>query len=71
MTTKATKEKTIKEWFKGMDVGDIVEFPLAEFNYNTIRSTPVASLFKEMHEGKRWRTRADAERGSIFVTRYQ
>ncbi len=69
-------EKTIRiatlgiaEEFRRMLVGDIVHFPLAQYNYNSIRSTPSTSLVPERMEGKQWKTKLDFDNKCVEVIR--
>lgn len=59
----------IAEELRNMEVGDIVQFPVTKYNYNSIRSSPTTSLIVEKLEGRRWRTRMDYDTGNAIVTR--
>ncbi len=63
--------QTIADKFRSMAVGDSIEFPFAEYNASTIRSTPRSSLLLEMTKGMRWRVNTDIDKGCMVVTRYQ
>lgn len=54
---------------RDMKVGDIVQFPLDTYNYNSVRSTPSTSLVLERAEGKMWRTRVNYEEKCTEVIR--
>lgn len=72
MENKEVKVATLgmAEEFRNMSVGEVVEFPLARYNYNSVRSTPATALINEqIEEGKRWKTKLDKERRSVIVTR--
>lgn len=56
--------------FRKLDVGDVVLFPIVNYNYNTIRVTPFTSLMNEkVLEGRRWTTKFDEPNKSIAVLR--
>lgn len=57
-------EKTIRiatlgiaDEFRKMEVGDVVRFPLSNYNYNSVRATPSTTLVPDRAAGKRWKTR--------------
>ncbi len=69
-------EKTIRiatlgiaEEFRRMEIGDVVQFPTAQYNYNSIRATPSTSLVNERMEGKRWRTKINFDNKCVEVIR--
>lgn len=70
-------EKTIRtatlglaEEFRRMSVGDEVRFPLEKYNYNSVRSTPSATLKNlQIMEGRQWIQRIDMDTKSVIVTR--
>lgn len=69
-------EKTIKiatlgiaEEMRRMNVGDVVRFPTAQYNYNSIRSAPSTSLVAERMEGKKWKTKINFDDKCVEVTR--
>ncbi len=49
----------IADEFRKMEVGDIVQFPLANYNYNSVRATPSTTLVPDRAAGKRWKTRVN------------
>lgn len=60
----------ITEEFRRLAVGEIVLFPLASYNYTTIRATPGGVLVKEkVTEGRGWRTKVDYDNKSVAVIR--
>lgn len=72
MENKEAKIATLglAEEFRCMDVGEVVEFPLSRYNYNSVRSTPATALINEqIEEGKRWKTRLDKDKRCVIVTR--
>ncbi len=64
-----SQRQFIAEQFRNMKVGDVIQFPLSDYNPSTIRATPSSSLLKEMSEGWKWRTRANLPNKSIDVMR--
>ncbi len=47
---------------RDMKVGDVVRFPLDNYNYNSIRSAPNSTLMPDrISSGKRWKTKLDWE----------
>lgn len=69
-------EKTIRiaslgitEEIRRMGIGDVVQFPLSQYNYNSIRATPSTSLVNERLEGKRWRTKINFDNKCVEVIR--
>lgn len=67
--TKRTATLGIAEEFRRMVVGEVVQFPLAQYNYNSIRSTPSTSLVPERMEGKQWKTKLDFDNKCVEVIR--
>lgn len=59
----------IAEEFRRMEIGEVVQFPMAQYNYNTIRSTPSTTLVKERLDGKKWRTKINFDEKCVEVTR--
>lgn len=60
----------IAEEFRRMDVGDIVLFPVSSYKPTTVRSTPSATMLKEvLEEGRQWSTMLDKENKSVAVLR--
>lgn len=56
--------------FRKLQVGDIVLFPIDSYNYQTIRSTPAASMVPEvLNEGRQWKTKLDKDNKSVAVLR--
>lgn len=68
---RKTKHKRgeIVRRFREMKVGETIFFPFDEFDSPTIRSTPTASLYREMAEGKRWTVKTDIFGKRMAVTR--
>lgn len=69
-------EKTIKiatlgiaEEMRLMKVGDVVQFPLSRYNYNSIRSTPSTTLVNDRVEGKKWKTKINFDDKCVEVIR--
>lgn len=69
-------EKTIRtatlgiaEEFRRMEIGEVVQFPTAQYNYNSIRATPSTTLVNERLEGKKWRTKINFDDKCVEVTR--
>ena len=69
-------EKTIKVATLGiagelrnMEIGDVVQFPVPKYNYNSIRTSPGTTLVAETMEGRKWKTRKDIDNKCVFVTR--
>lgn len=59
----------ITEEFRRMKIGDVVQFPTAQYNYNSIRATPSTSLVNDRMEGKRWRTKINLDNKCVEVIR--
>ncbi|MBJ2189113.1 MAG: hypothetical protein JFR41_10885 [Muribaculaceae bacterium] len=66
---KKSQRQYIADKFRNMKVGEVIQFPLSEYNPSTIRSMPAASLLKEVSEGCKWRTRANIPEKCIDVIR--
>lgn len=49
----------IADEMRNMEVGDVVQFPLSKYNYNSVRATPSTSLVPDRAAGKRWKTRVN------------
>lgn len=69
-------EKTIKiatlgiaEELRNMEVGDVVQFPVPKYNYNSIRTSPGTTLVAETMEGRKWKTKKDIDNRCVLVTR--
>ena len=69
-------EKTIKiatlgiaEELKNMEIGDVVQFPVPKYNYNSIRTSPGTTLVAETMEGRKWKTKKDIDNRCVLVTR--
>ncbi len=62
-------EGEIKDEFVKMKVGDIVLFPVSDYNYNTLRGTAIHSLLELTMEGRRWSTTLDRSNKSCAVIR--
>ena len=67
--TNRIATRGIVEEFKDMKVGDVVHFPIPDYNYNTIRATPSSSLAEEKCEGRSWSSRLDTKNKCVTVTR--
>lgn len=52
---------------RGMEVGDILRFPITK--HNTVRCTYTNNLLVERAEGRRWSVRADIPRKQSVITR--
>lgn len=60
----------VADEFRKLNVGDIVLFPIAAYNYQTIRSTPSTTLVPErINEGRKWTTKLDKDNKSVAVLR--
>lgn len=59
----------IAEEMRDMAVGDVVNFPLDKYNYNSVRATPSTTLVPERAEGAKWRTRVNYDTKCTEVTR--
>ncbi len=59
----------IAEEMRDMEVGDVVNFPLDKYNYNSVRATPSTTLVPERAQGAKWRTRVNYEEKCTEVTR--
>lgn len=59
----------IADEFRKMEVGDIVQFPLSHYNYNSVRATPSTTLVPDRVAGKRWKTRVNYDDKCTEVTR--
>lgn len=60
----------IAEEMRSMKVGDVVKFPLSEYNYTSVRATPAGALVNErVNEGKRWKTKVNYSDKCVDVTR--
>lgn len=70
-------EKTIRtatlgvaEEFRKLKVGEVVSFSMLNYNANTVRNTPSASMLNErVKMGKKWITSTDMEDKCIYVIR--
>lgn len=67
--TPRTAELGIAEELRNMKVGDVVQFPIPKYNYNSIRSSPFTTLINETLEGRKWKNRVDYNNGNVVVTR--
>lgn len=56
---KRTAVLGIVEELRNMKVGDIVQFPLEQYNNTSVRAAPSSALVLERANGKRWRTRVN------------
>ncbi len=52
---------------RGMEVGDILRFPIAK--HNTVRNTTSNNLLVERSEGRRWSVNSDIPNKQSVVTR--
>lgn len=60
----------VAQEFRRLKVGEIVLFPIASYNYQTIRSTPGTTMVPEvLNEGRQWKTRIDKANKSVAVIR--
>lgn len=59
------------EEMRKLKVGDVVVFPAAYYNCNSIRSLPSTSLFNETIEGRKWTTRVDRNNKGVAVLRVE
>lgn len=60
----------IAEEFRNLNVGEVVVFPMADYNPNTVRNTPSASMLNERAKtGKKWITSTDMEDKCVYVVR--
>ncbi len=69
-------EKTIKtatlgiaEELRNMEIGDVVQFPVPKYNYNSIRTAPGTTLIVERLEGRKWKCKIDYDKKCVMVTR--
>lgn len=62
---------TATEEMRRQKVGEVVIFPAAGYNCNSIRSLPSTSLFNESIEGRRWTTRVDRNNKGVAVLRVE
>lgn len=65
---KAPKQ-CVTQVMQEMQEGDVVNFPTAVYNYNTIRSTPATNLGALREKGYRWAVKRDFTNGIVKVTR--
>ena len=59
----------IADEFRNMKIGDIVQFPLATYNYNSVRATPSTTLVPDRAAGKKWKTRVNYDEKCTEVIR--
>lgn len=59
----------IADEMRDMQVGQIVQFPLDKYNYNSVRATPSTTLVPERAGGKKWRTRVNYDEKCTEVIR--
>lgn len=59
----------IAEELRNMEVGEVVQFPIPDYNYNSIRTAPNSTLIKERLEGRRWKQKLDCDNRRVLVTR--
>lgn len=52
---------------RGMEVGDILRFPITK--HNTVRNTSTNNLLVERAEGRRWSVSADIPNKQSVITR--
>lgn len=64
-----SQREYLADKFRRMKVGEVMHFPVSEYNASTIRSTPGSSLLKEQMEGWKWRTKTNRELKCIDVIR--
>lgn len=70
-------EKTIRkatggvaEEFRNLSVGEVIMFPMLNYNPNTVRNTPSTSMLNErVRTGKKWKTSTDMEDQCVYVVR--
>lgn len=56
--------------FRRFNVGDIVLFPMSEYNYSSVRAAPASIMGKQMVEnGYKWSTTLDYGNKSVAVIR--
>lgn len=70
-------EKTIRkatggvaEEFRNLSIGEVIMFPMLDYNPNTVRNTPSASMLNErVKTGKKWITSTDLDDKCVYVIR--
>lgn len=70
-------EKTIRkatggvaEEFRNLSIGEVIMFPMLEYNPNTVRNAPSASMLNErVKTGKKWITSTDLDDKCVYVIR--
>lgn len=70
-------EKTIRkasggiaEEFRNLSVGEVILFPMLDYNPNTVRNTPSTTMLNErIKTGKKWITSTDMENKCVYVAR--
>lgn len=70
-TTKRKRiaEDSISAEMRCMDVGEVVQFPISRYNYNSVRSTPSTLVKERIEEGKKWTTRINYDEKCVEVKR--
>lgn len=68
---KTIREATlgIAEELRNMEIGDVVQFPIPKYNYNSVRTAPGTTLVAERIEGRRWKSKMDYDNKCAVVTR--
>lgn len=66
---KRLATRGICEELRDMNVGDVVQFSMIDYNYNTVRAAPSSALGRERCNGMMWRTRVNWAEKCVDVTR--
>lgn len=64
-----TATRGMVEEFRDMNVGDVVQFPVEKYNYNSLRTLPSTCLVEDRMNGKHWKTRMNYADKCVDVTR--
>lgn len=68
--TRRIATRGLAEEFRDMEVGEVVQFPLKEYKYSSIRSTPASCLMNErVEEGRQWKVCINHKDKCADVTR--
>lgn len=59
----------IAEELRGMNPGEIIYFPIPEYNYNSIRVAPKTTLMRERLDGWKFTVKLDIDNRRVTVTR--
>lgn len=67
-TIRIAEKRPVDE-FRSMKVGDVVRFPIPQYNYNTLRQMPATSCINQTFEGWKWTIKKDFDNKCVDVTR--